>query len=230
MNYYANNLNAYRLQDVYQTQLPAVREYLDSEIAFVRGRLSGTERILELGAGYGRIMRELSPYCGRITGIDISEDNVAWGQEYLREAHNADLLTMDAHQITAESFDSAFNMVLCLQNGLSAMKAEPLSFIGMMLSLLVPGGSVIISTYSEKFWQHRLAWFIEQADKGLLGEIDPKQSRDGIIVCKDGFQSLSHTPEQFTDIGRSTGYPYEIVEVQEASLFLIITKVKYEKP
>ena len=226
MNYYAKNLNACRLQDVYQTQLPAVQTYLDSEIASVRGMLSGTERVLELGAGYGRIMRELSPYCGHITGIDISEDNVAFGREYLKEAQNADLLTMDAHRIVANSFGSTFNMVLCLQNGLSAMKAEPLGFIGMMLSLLVPGGKAIISTYSEKFWQHRLAWFIEQADKGLLGEVDPKQSRDGIIVCKDGFQSRSHTPEQLTEIGRSTGYPYEIVEVQEASLFLIITKDK----
>ncbi|MCL2548120.1 MAG: hypothetical protein FWE76_03015 [Symbiobacteriaceae bacterium] len=83
---------------------------------------------------------------------------------------------------------------LCLQNGLSAMKAEPLSFVGMMLSLLLPGGSAIISTYSEKFWQHRLAWFIKQADKGLLGEIDPKQSRDGINHITISGEPVRSTP------------------------------------
>ena len=68
--YYEKKLNAEKLYRVYQTKIPQVRDYLRSEIEFVREHLGGNETALELGAGYGRIMKELSPSLRRITGID----------------------------------------------------------------------------------------------------------------------------------------------------------------
>ena len=79
-NYYAKHLHATRLLLVYQTDIERVRQYLDAEIAFVRGHLTGSERVLELGAGYGRILRELAPFAASLVGIDISEDSVALGR------------------------------------------------------------------------------------------------------------------------------------------------------
>ena len=79
-NYYANKLNASKLYDVYQTQLPRVQQYLDAEREFVRQGLRGNEKILELGAGYGRILKELAPNVLSITGVDISADSVALGK------------------------------------------------------------------------------------------------------------------------------------------------------
>ena len=55
-NYYAQKLNASNLYRVYETGIDRVRRYLDAEIDFVRRGLRGDERVLELGAGYGRIM------------------------------------------------------------------------------------------------------------------------------------------------------------------------------
>lgn len=75
-NYYAQNLNAQKLFQVYQTGYPRVKQYLEAEITFVKNHLKGTERILELGAGYGRIIKELAPYCESIVGIDISNDKL----------------------------------------------------------------------------------------------------------------------------------------------------------
>jgi len=223
-NYYAKSLNAGRLYEVYQTKHPRVKDYFDAEIAFVQDGLCGTERVLELGAGYGRIMKELAPYCKSIEGIDISTDNVAFGADYLRDTPNARLFVMDAHQISHEAFDAPFQAVLCLQNALSAMKVEPFSYTEKMLALLSPGGRAWISSYSAKFWPHRLTWFQEQAGKGLLGEIDLEQTKDGVIVGKDGFRAITHSPEQLEEIGRASGYPYEVREVDESSMFLVITK------
>ena len=83
MSYYAQNLNALKLYEVYQTQLPAVVRYLADEIAFVGHRLQGTERVIELGAGYGRIIKELAPLCYSVTGVDIAKASVEFGYEYL---------------------------------------------------------------------------------------------------------------------------------------------------
>jgi len=222
-NYYAKTLNAKKLYEVYQTKYPRVKKYFTEEIAFVMNQLHGTERMLELGAGYGRIMKELAIHCKLIVGIDISEDNVTFGKEYLSDTH-AKLIVMDAHQINPERFEMSFDVVLCLQNALSAMKVEPFSYVEKIMDLLSPNGRAFISSYSEKFWPHRLDWFLEQAEKGLLGEIDLEQTKAGTIVGKDGFRAVTYTVEQLREIGKSSGYPYKVQEVDESSIFLIITK------
>lgn len=220
-NYYDQSLNAQKLYRVYQSKYPRVAQYLAAEISYVKKYLQGSERILELGAGYGRIMKELAPFCQSIVGIDISKDNVEFGREYLKEMENAQLLVMDAHHMQLEA---SFDVILCLQNGLSAMKIEPMSYIKEVLELLRPGGKAFFSSYSPNFWEHRLAWFAEQAEKELLGELDMEKTKDGVIVCKDGFRATTCSPEDMDMIGRASGYKYQVTEVDESSIFLVVEK------
>jgi len=220
-NFYANSLNAQKLYQVYQTKHSRVKQYLDSEISFVRKHLRGTEHVLELGAGYGHIMKELASSCKFIVGIDISQDNVEFGMEYLSDISNAELLAMDAHNLR---FNETFDAVLCLQNGLSAMKTQPLEYIKTIMDQVSLGGMAFISSYSAKFWEYRLAWFCEQADKGLLGEIDMERTKNVVIICKDGFQATTHSLEDMDAIGKASGFKYEITEVDDSCVFLVVTK------
>lgn len=220
-NYYAQRLNATKLFQVYQTKHPRVERYLTEEIGFVRRRLQQNMSVLEVGAGYGRIIKALAPFAARLVGIDISEASVTIGREYLGECPNCNLQVMDAYDL---HFDAEFDVVLCLQNGLSAIKGPPISLIGQCLKVLVPGGRAYFSTYSEKFWPHRLAWFEEQAERGLLGAIDRDKTRDGVIVCQDGFVAVTFSMEQLEELGAASGCRYCLEEVDESSLFLIIEK------
>ncbi len=219
-NYYDENLNSQKLFRVYETQIPRVSQYLAAEIDFVKKDLKKSDSVLELGAGYGRIVRELAPYCKHILGIDISDESVAFGNDYLSDFPNANLEQMDLHSM---SIDKTYDVVLCLQNGLSAMRATD-DTIKNILDLLSDGGRLYFSTYSEKFWDTRIAWFQEQSEKGLLGELDMDATKDGVIVCKDGFRANTYSAEDFRRIGNMLGYPYKIIEVDESSLFLIIYK------
>lgn len=219
-NYYADKLNSQSLFQVYATAIPRIEEYLNAEINFVKNRLLKSGNVLELGAGYGRIIKELAPYCDKILGIDISEDNIELSKEYLKPCLNADIIKMNAHQM---SFSQSFDVAICLQNGLSAMKATP-QVIQNILDVLSPGGTAYFSTYSTNFWDWRIKWFEEQASKGLLGELDYEQTKNGVIACKDGFCSTTQTIEDYKAIGDSCGYPYQIQEVDNSSLFLIIKK------
>lgn len=219
--YYEKKLNAEKLHQVYETAIPQVLDYLRSEIEFVRERLRGDETALELGAGYGRIMKELSPSVRRITGIDVSEHSVALGREYLGDLANCTVETMDAHTL---AFDEKFDVVLCLQNGLSAMKGDPENLVRRSLGVLAPGGTAFFSSYSPKFWEHRLAWFQEQAEKGLLGEIDMEKTGNGRIVCKDGFTATTFNAEDMERLGEASGRPYRVEEVKDSSIFLILRK------
>lgn len=219
-NYYAEKLNSQKLFQVYETRIPRVKQYLQAEIDFVKGKLSKTQSVLELGAGYGRIVRELAPFCGSIIGMDISEESVELGRDYLRDNPNASLVVMDVHKM---DFPESFDVILCLQNGLSAMRADS-TVIQKILEILKPGQSAYFSSYSANFWDFRLKWFEEQASKGLLGEIDYSKTKDGVIICKDGFQARTHFPKDFQKIGEESGYPYQVQEVDGSSLFLIIHK------
>lgn len=219
-NYYTKKLSSQSLFQVYDTKIPRVSQYLEKEIDYVRKELSGSEDVLELGAGYGRIIKALHPFCSSIVGIDISDDTVKLGREYLKDCPNAHLITMDVHKM---ALHQSFDVILCLQNGLSAMEAGS-DVIQKCLSLLSPGGKAYFSSYSSKFWEWRLKWFEEQSDKGLLGAIDYDRTGDGVIICKDGFQAITHSPEALRELGELSGYPYRVAETDESSVFLVISK------
>ena len=220
-NYYARKLNSERLKLAYDTAIPRVQQYLDAEINFVAGQLAGRERLLEIGCGYGRILRALAPKAWRAVGVDIAEESIALAQDYLAGHPNVDLKVMDAHHL---EFEGEFEAVVCLQNGLSAVKGDPHGLIKGVMKALVPGGRAYFSTYSPKFWETRLAWFQEQADKKLLGPIDYDQTGDGVIVGHDGFRGLTFSEKELDELGRASGGAHHIEEVDESSLFLIITK------
>ncbi|MDI9371169.1 MAG: class I SAM-dependent methyltransferase [Synergistaceae bacterium] len=218
-DYYSEKLNANLLFQAYDTAIPQVRDYLKDEIEFVRSGLGGDEDALELGAGYGRIMKELAPSLKSITGVDLSERSVELGKEYLKDCPNCVIQTMDAHSL---EFDRTFDVVLCLQNGLSAMKGDPSNLIAQSLRLLSPGGRACFSSYSPDFWDHRLAWFQEQADKGLLGEIDMEKTGDGVIVCKDGFTATTFDHAALERLGEECGRRFSVEDVGGSSIFLTI--------
>lgn len=131
-NYYAEKLNSKKLFQVYNTQIPRIKQYLQAEIDFVKENLSDTHSVLELGAGYGRIIRELAPYCESIVGIDISVENVKLGKEYLKDYPNASIVAMDVHQI---KFSKPFDVILCLQNGLCRLSSKIDHFLQINLTI-----------------------------------------------------------------------------------------------
>ena len=219
--YYAKKLSGARLSEVYNTSVERVRRYLDQEIEFVRRRLRGVERVLELGAGYGRIMKRIAPFAHSVVGIDISADSVARGREYLKNLPNCTLLEGDVHGM---EYDGGFNMVLCLQNGLSAIQGDPADTVERSLRAIVPGGEAFFSTYAPGFWEWRLAWFREQADKGLIGELDMERTVSGRIVCKDGFTATTFSEDDLVTLGKKTGCPFRTETADGSSLFLIVRK------
>lgn len=222
-NYYENKLNSQKLFMAYDSGISRIHQYLNAEIEYVRKMLKGNENILELGAGYGRIIKELAPNCNSILGIDISEDSIKLANEYLKNTKNTKMLVMDVHNL---KFENSFDVILCLQNGLSAMKLT-IDTIKNIMKFLSPGGQAFFSSYSDKFWDVRLQWFQEQAEKGLLGEIDMEKTKNGVIICKDGFKATTSTPAMLEEIGKNLGYEFKVEEVDDSSIFLVIKKIKF---
>lgn len=220
-DYYSDHLSAERLRKCYEIAPPRVRQYLDAEIAHVARRIRSEEMVLELGCGYGRVMEKLAGKAGLLIGIDTSRSSLQLGRRLLSKARDCRLLRMNA--VSLGFRDRVFDVVFCIQNGISAFHVDQHTLIDEAVRVTRPGGRVLFSSYSANFWEHRLEWFQFQADHGLLGEIDHAATRDGVIVCKDGFAATTIGPDEFREIASDLGLHVRIEEVDQSSIFCEIT-------
>lgn len=211
--YYTDKLSGVRLRRVYEVAPPEARNYLEAEIDFVRARSKPGERLLELGCGYGRVLARLDGVDA--WGIDTSQESLAMAQELLPASCR--LICMDAGRMAFA--EHAFDIVICIQNGISAFGIDQLTLVREAVRVARPGGRVLVSSYSERFWGPRLDWFMVQAEHGLIGEIDMKATGKGIIVCKDGFRATTTDAEGFRRLAAGVGIEPKLVEVAGSSLF-----------
>lgn len=83
-NYYEESLNSFRLVEVYNTKIKRIKQYLKNEIEYVRSKTKRDDELLEIGAGYGRILKELAPYVKSLSGIDISQETIEYRKELFK--------------------------------------------------------------------------------------------------------------------------------------------------
>ena len=112
-----------------------------------------------------------------------------------------------------------FDVVLCIQNGISSFKIEPKILFREAERVTRKRGKVLFSSYSSKFWPSRLEWFRKQAAEGLIGAIDEERTGDGVIHCRDGFRATTFSAEDFTKTAASIGLVARLEEVDDSSLF-----------
>lgn len=220
-DYYSEKLSSDRLKRVYDVASPRVRQYLESEIKYVVDRIKPDDCVLELGCGYGRVLRDLCDTAGMVLGIDSSVSSVIMAKDDLAGLPNVRLSAMNAGWLGFAN--DRFDIVACIQNGISAFKVEPRDLVAESVRVTRPGGRVLLSSYSDKFWDDRLEWFETQAAEGLLGEIDYDATGDGVIICKDGFRATTFNSDDFARLASALDLEYRIEEVDESSLFCELT-------
>ena len=221
-NYYENRLFGSKLQQVYDLASPRIRQYLDSEARYVIENVQGMSRVLELGCGYGRAMREVAPHVARIAGNDISRGSLERAASYLRCSRNCDLVRMDASRLAFR--EGMFDAVFCIQNGISAFGRNRHELVAEAVRVAREGGVVLFSSYSPRIWADRLDWFRAQSGAGLLGEIDESRTGNGTIVCKDGFQASTVGGDEFRALFAKLGLAATIREVDGSSVFARVVK------
>ncbi len=216
-DYYKNSLMAQRLQKAYDCAPPRVKRYLNAEIEFVAGHTRSTDYLLELGCGYGRVIEKLAERAAFAVGIDISSDSIRLAAESSTESSNTHYCLMDAGALGFKK--ETFDLVVCIQNGISAIKIAPEVLISESISVLKKNGRAFFSSYLDKFWPYRIEWFEIQAELGLIGPIEWEKCIDGVIICKDGFRAVTFSSDRFAEIAAKLKLDFRITEVEESAVF-----------
>ena len=216
-SYYVDRLFGRKLQQVYDLASPRIRRYLDAESRFVIESVQGARRVLELGCGYGRAMKEVAPHVSRILGNDISRESLELASSHLGALRNWDVVRMDASRLAFR--DGAFDAVFCIQNGLSAFGRDRQRLVAEAARVTADGGVLLFSSYSPRIWPDRLEWFRAQSRAGLLGEIDESETKEGTIVCKDGFRAFTVGEGELRALFHVAGLTAVIQEVDDSSIF-----------
>lgn len=219
MSYYSKSLHSNSLQKCYKIAPVRVQQYLQAEIQFVANHIDVSDKVLDIGCGYGRAIPQIAGKAKQVTGIDLSHDNIRLAQDYTKEFDNCELYVMDATDLKFPA--KSFELVFCIQNGISAINIDPLKLITEAVRVTKSGGKVLFSTYAENFWDARLEWFELQAEHGLVGEIDHSETKNGMIVCKDGFTATTFAENDFKDFAVQLNLNIKLIEVDSSSLFCI---------
>jgi len=220
-NYYSDKLNAIQLQQCYEIAPQRVKQFLEAEIDFVLQNVGIKDKVLDLGCGYGRVTERLIKKARKVVGIDISESNIQLAKEMHKDT-GIQYFTMNA--IGLSFIDNSFDMTICIQNGISAFKVDPKQLIKEALRVTKKAGKLLFSSYSEKFWDERLNWFKIQADHGLIGEIDYELTKNGVIICKDGFKAITFSSQEFLKLTSNFNVEVKIHEIDNSSLFCEMIK------
>jgi ubiquinone/menaquinone biosynthesis C-methylase UbiE len=215
--YYSHTLSAARLKHAYDIAPARVKQYLDCELSHVLRRIRPVDLVLELGCGYGRVLPRVAANARWVVGIDISAASLQFASNFLRGISNVSLSQMSAPNLGFR--DHAFDTVICIQNGISAFHVDPEVLLSESLRVTRREGRILLSSYSHKFWKERLKWFELQSQAGLLGKIDYESTKEGVIVCRDGFTATTVSPEDFSKLTRGLNADVRIVEIDDSSLF-----------
>jgi len=180
-------------------------------------KIKSSDIVLELGCGYGRVLQKLCKKTKKVIGIDISKSSLELAKKLLKGNLNCQLFQMNA--VNLEFPNNFFDVVICIQNGISAFNVDKKDLIREAIRVTKKGGLVLFSTYSDKFWEDRLNWFILQSKAGLIGEIDLTETHNGIIVTKDGFKATTTRPIEFTSLTSELPINLKIEEIDNSSIF-----------
>lgn len=223
--YYAQRLAGERLARCYAVAPPRVRRYLDAEVAHLLAHVGAADEVLELGCGHGRVAERIAAVAAHVVGIDLAEDSLDLARRRAAAAGIAPRCTYLRMDALALDFPAdRFDVVACVQNGLCAFRVDRQALVREAWRVLRPGGVLLLSTYADAFWPDRLAWFERQAAEGLIGTVDREASRDGTIVCVDGFRAGRATADELRAIGAMLGAPARIDEVDGSSLWCELRK------
>jgi ubiquinone/menaquinone biosynthesis C-methylase UbiE len=170
------------------SELPdSYKEWFEEEEKYLVKNITKDAKVLEVGCGDGRSIKDILEVTTDIIGIDHDETAVKDAKENFKDQPKIEILDADARNLPFE--DNSFDFVLCLTTfanfGESKFKA-----LNEMKRVLKTDGNIIISVFSEEAFEERMKIY-----KKLNCPIE--EIKGTTVIFAD--ELIDNTSEQFSE-------------------------------
>jgi len=180
-----------------------IQEFLDSEILCIN-KLKPTRAILEVGCGYGRLLKILANKGENVIGIDFSKKLLDKAKKSLSDYRNVDLMLMNAKALKFP--DKFFDYTLCLDATFGNMPGIELDVLQEMKRVTKENGKIFISVFSEKAKNAQIKNYCR------LGLTDIHDVNNTIIT-KEGFCSRRFFKKEIRELFNKVGLSVKISSI-----------------
>lgn len=192
-----------------------IQEFLDGEINFLKSYIKDKKDILEVGCGYGRLIKVLAPKSKKITGIDFSEPLLMRAKKNLSKTKNAKLLLMDGKKIDLPQ--NSYDYVLCLDSSFGNMPGIELRVIKQMKKICKKDGEIIISVFSQNAKKAQIQNYKRIGLKNIT-------NNGKAIHTAEGFYSRRFSKKDLKEIFASVGLKCKITKICPINYIAIAKK------
>lgn len=120
--------------------LRAYMQKWDGSVFMERLALNGTQRVLEVGVGTGRLAVRVAPRCRSFVGVDLSSRTIARARENLAAFSNVRLIEAD---FLSQAFEGTFDVIFSSLTFMHICEKE--AAFRKVYALLAPGGRFVLS-------------------------------------------------------------------------------------
>ena len=124
---------------------PAFARYLEEELSYIKSAVSKDARVLEVGCGAGRVIKELAPLVLEIVGTDHSFAQVEAADRILNKYKNVKIVFCDGRNIPTP--DAYFDLTFSAFNTFGNLCYD--KFRVLLEMRRVTKGRVLLSVYGE---------------------------------------------------------------------------------
>lgn len=182
------------------------REWFEEEKKFLRKNIEKNSKVLEVGCGEGRSLRDIISITKNITGIDHDKKAVDDAKKNFRVIHQAEIFLAKAEKLPFES--KSFDYVICMTT-FANFGDKKYKILEEMKRVLKDNGSIIISVYGEDALEERMKMY-----KKMNSKIK-KITEDGTVIFDEEWDdniSEQFSRNQLLEIFRKVGLAVEEIK------------------
>lgn len=100
------------------------QEVLAKELAFASKFVSGSDSVLDIGCGNGRIVEKVAPSVGKYIGVDIDRGYISEAMEKFKSIKNAKFMVVDCVDLDKVFEKGEFQKAVALWNTMACVKDD----------------------------------------------------------------------------------------------------------
>lgn len=207
---------------------PLMKGYEEDELRYLQTQIenSGHKTIIDVGAGYGRVLPHLVHLFRNFIGVEINNQMFDELEKRVQKYSNAQAIKGDADNLYSllSSSNIARPVLVCLQNSFGTWEGDyKKAFLEMRKNAEEKAGEIIVSSWRGELFRD-FAIDIYSSLKAVVGKPDSEKSdfSKAIFKSKTGYVSKWWLPEEREEIkkllgGKTVreilGTPYFIIHV-----------------